>query len=83
MQSTVKLNLYMGIALGLMNLCFMGVLVFFIRNNVNMMAVIAEQNANSELRVAERYLAVASKTNDIWAMLENMPQGVLTVCLVV
>lgn len=78
-QSTVKLNLYMGIALGLMNLCFMGVLVFFIRNNVNMMAVIAEQNATLELRVAERTSQLRQKTNDIQAMLENMPQGVLTV----
>lgn len=78
-QATVKLNLYMGIALGLMNLCFMGVLVFFIRNNVNMMAVIAEQNATLELRVAERTSQLRQKTNDIQAMLENMPQGVLTV----
>lgn len=78
-QATVKLNLYMGIALGLMNLCFMGVLVFFIRNNVQMMAVIAEQNATLELRVAERTAQLRQKTNDIQAMLENMPQGVLTV----
>ena len=78
-QNTVKLNLYMGIALGLMNLCFMGVLVFFIRNNVRMMAVIAEQNATLELRVAERTAQLRQKTNDIQAMLENMPQGVLTV----
>ncbi|HEX5310429.1 Hpt domain-containing protein [Aquabacterium sp.] len=78
-QGTVKLNLYMGIALGLMNLCFMGVLVFFIRNNVRMMAVIAEQNATLELRVAERTAQLRQKTNDIQAMLENMPQGVLTV----
>ncbi|MDE2433764.1 MAG: Hpt domain-containing protein [Burkholderiales bacterium] len=78
-QNTVKLNLYMGIALGLMNLAFMGVLVFFIRNNVRMMAVIAEQNATLELRVAERTAQLRQKTNDIQAMLENMPQGVLTV----
>ena len=78
-QATVKLNLYMGIALGLMNLCFMGVLVFFIRNNVSMMAVIAEQNANLERRVAERTAQLRQKTNDIQAMLQNMPQGVMTV----
>ncbi|MDE2401403.1 MAG: Hpt domain-containing protein [Burkholderiales bacterium] len=78
-QKTVKLNLYMGIALGVMNLCFMGVLVFFIRNNVNMMAVIAEQNANLEKRVAERTSQLRQKTNDIQAMLQNMPQGVVTV----
>lgn len=78
-QRTVKVNLYMGIALGVMNLCFMGVLVFFIRNNVNMMAVIAEQNATLEKRVAERTSQLRQKTHDIQAMLQNMPQGVLTV----
>jgi two-component system chemotaxis sensor kinase CheA len=50
-----------------------------IRNNVRMMAVIAEQNANLELRVAERTLQLRQKTVDIQAMLQNMPQGVLTV----
>lgn len=78
-QQTVKLTLYMGIALGVMNLCFMGVLVFFIRNNVAMMAVIAEQNATLEKRVAERTAQLRQKTNDIQAMLQNMPQGVMTV----
>ena len=78
-QATVKLNLYMGMALGVMNLCFMGVLVFFIRNNVRMMAVIAEQNATLERRVAERTSQLRQKTNDIQAMLQNMPQGVMTV----
>jgi len=78
-QQTVKINLYMGMALGVMNLCFMGVLVFFIRNNVNMMAVIAEQNATLEKRVAERTSQLRQKTHDIQAMLQNMPQGVLTV----
>jgi signal transduction histidine kinase/PAS domain-containing protein len=78
-QSAVKLNLYMGMALGVMNLCFMGVLVFFIRNNVKMMSVIAEQNATLERRVAERTAQLRQKTQDIQAMLQNMPQGVLTV----
>lgn len=78
-QQTVKLNLYMGMALGVMNLIFMGVLVFFIRNNVAMMAVIAEQNASLERRVAERTSQLRQKTHDIQAMLQNMPQGVLTV----
>ena len=77
-QSAVKLNLYMGIALGVMNLCFMGVLVFFVRRNVTMMGVIAEQNATLELRVAERTAQLRQKTQDIQAMLQNMPQGVLT-----
>lgn len=78
-QATVKTNLYMGMALGVMNLGFMGVLVFFIRNNLRMMAVIAEQNATLERRVAERTAQLRQKTNDIQAMLENMPQGVMTV----
>jgi len=78
-QETVKLNLYMGMALGVMNLGFMAVLVFFIRNNLQMMEVIAEQNASLERRVAERTAQLRQKTNDIQAMLENMPQGVMTV----
>ncbi len=78
-QSTVKLNLYMGMALGVMNLAFMGVLVFFIRNNLKMMSVIAEQNASLERRVAERTSQLRQKTNDIQSMLQNMPQGVMTV----
>ena len=78
-QQTVKVNLYMGMALGVMNLAFMAVLVFFIRNNLQMMGVIAEQNASLERRVAERTAQLRQKTNDIQAMLENMPQGVMTV----
>ena len=78
-QQAVAINLYMGMALGVMNLCFMGVLVFFIRNNIRMMGVIAEQNALLERRVAERTAQLRQKTLDIQAMLQNMPQGVMTV----
>jgi len=78
-QQAVKLNLYMGVAIGLMNLMFMGVLVYFIRNNVRMMAVIAEQNASLERKVAERTAELTQKTNDINAMLHNMSLGVCTV----
>lgn len=78
-QRSVTVNLYMGLALGLMNLCFMGVLVFFMRNNVKMMAVIALQNATLEQRVAERTAQLTQKTNDINAMLQNMKLGVCTV----
>ena len=78
-QQAVKLNLYMGLAIGLMNLLFMGVLVFFIRNNVRMMKVIAEQNASLERKVAERTAELSQKTNDIHAMLNNMSLGVCTV----
>ncbi len=78
-QAAVKFNLYMGIALGLMNLAFMAVLVFFIRNNVRMMTVIAEQNATLENRVAERTAQLSQKTSDINAMLHNMSLGVCTV----
>lgn len=78
-QDSVKTNLYMGIALGVMNLCFMGVLVYFIRNNMRMLSVIAEQNATLEHRVAERTAQLAQKTQDINAMLQNMKLGVCAV----
>ncbi len=38
-------------------------------------------NANLENLVSERTLALRQKTNDIQAMLQNMPQGVLTIVL--
>jgi len=78
-QRTTKVNLYLGMIIGAMNLVFMGVLVFFIRNTVRMTAVIAEQNATLELRVAERTAQLSQKTNDINAMLNNMSLGVCTV----
>lgn len=78
-QRATRLGLLLGIALGVMNLGFMGVLVYFIRNNIRMMAVIAEQNANLEHRVAERTEQLSQKTNDINAMLQNMNLGVCTV----
>jgi HPt (histidine-containing phosphotransfer) domain-containing protein len=78
-QQAARLGLLLGIALGVMNLCFMGVLVYFIRNNMKMMAVIAEQNATLEQRVAERTAQLSQKTNDINAMLQNMSLGVCTV----
>lgn len=78
-QKAASLSMYMGIAVGLMNLCFMAVLVYFIRNNIKMMAVIAEQNATLENRVAERTQELNQKTHDINAMLHNMSLGVCTV----
>ncbi len=78
-QQAARLGLLLGVALGVMNLCFMGVLVYFIRNNMKMMAVIAEQNATLEQRVAERTAQLSQKTNDINAMLQNMSLGVCTV----
>lgn len=78
-QQATQLNLYMGMAIGAMNLMFMGVLVFFIRNNLKMTAIIAEQNATLELKVIERTAQLSQKTNDINAMLNNMNLGVCTV----
>jgi two-component system chemotaxis sensor kinase CheA len=78
-QSAMQWNLVLSLALGTMNICFMGVLVFLIRNNLRMMAQISDHNANLERRVTERTLALRQKTADIQSMLQNMPQGVLTV----
>lgn len=78
-QQASKVRLFMGLGLGIMNLGFMAVLVFFIRNNMRMMEVIAQQNANLEGRVAERTAQLSQKTSDINAMLQNMTLGVSTV----
>jgi HPt (histidine-containing phosphotransfer) domain-containing protein len=78
-QHDAKVRLGMGLALGVMNLVFMAVLVFFIRNNMKMMEVIAVQNATLEDRVTERTAQLSQKTNDINAMLQNMKLGVSTV----
>ena len=78
-QRDAEIRLLMGLALGIMNLGFMAVLVHFIRKNVSMMAVIAEQNTTLELRVAERTAQLSQKTSDINAMLQNMKLGVSTV----
>ncbi len=74
-----NVDLGLGLALGVMNIAFMAVLVFFIRNNMKMMAIIAVQNATLENRVAERTAQLSQKTSDINAMLQNMKLGVSTV----
>jgi HPt (histidine-containing phosphotransfer) domain-containing protein len=78
-QRDATVRLLMGLALGIMNLGFMAVLVYFIRKNMKMMEVIAEQNTTLELRVAERTAQLSQKTSDINAMLQNMKLGVSTV----
>ncbi|HUL46931.1 MAG TPA: Hpt domain-containing protein [Steroidobacteraceae bacterium] len=78
-QRDATVRLWMGLALGVMNLGFMAVLVYVIRRNVAMMGVIAEQNATLEKRVAERTAQLSQKTSDINAMLQNMKLGVSTV----
>ena len=78
-EHAAEVNLYMSIAVGVMNLLFMAVLVYFIRNNMQMMTVIAEQNATLEQRVADRTAELSQKTHDINAMLDNMHLGVCTV----
>jgi HPt (histidine-containing phosphotransfer) domain-containing protein len=78
-EDGARVRLLMGLALGVMNLGFMAVLVYFIRNNIRMMEVIAVQNATLEQRVAERTVQLSQKTSDINAMLQNMKLGVSTV----
>jgi HPt (histidine-containing phosphotransfer) domain-containing protein len=78
-QRNSSTRLIMGLALGAMNLAFMAVLVYFIRKNIKMMAVIAHQNRTLEHRVAERTAELSQKTSDINAMLQNMKLGVSTV----
>jgi HPt (histidine-containing phosphotransfer) domain-containing protein len=78
-EDGARVRMFMGLALGIMNLGFMAVLVYFIRNNMRMMAVIAVQNATLEQRVAERTAQLSQKTSDINAMLQNMKLGVSTV----
>jgi len=78
-QSAAKAGSVLGLTIGAMNICFMGVLVYFIRNNVKMMGMIAEQNATLERRVAERTMELSRKNADISAMLSNMKLGVATI----
>lgn len=70
----------MGLALGVVSLGVMAVLVYFIRNNVRMKNVIAEQKATLDKRVSAAAAAeLTQKTHDLNAMLQNINLGVLTV----
>jgi C4-dicarboxylate-specific signal transduction histidine kinase len=44
-----------------------------------MLAVIEEQNRTLEEKILQRTAELRQKTNDIQTMLQNMPQGILTV----
>jgi HPt (histidine-containing phosphotransfer) domain-containing protein len=78
-EGNARTGSILGFALGAMNLGFMGVLVFFIRNNMRVATRVAEQNANLEARVEERTAELSKKNADINAMLQNMKLGVSTV----
>ncbi|SMF49865.1 HAMP domain-containing protein [Pseudobacteriovorax antillogorgiicola] len=47
--------------------------------NLNMIEIIEDQNRNLERKVEERTAELAEKTNDINAMLQNIPQGIFTI----
>jgi signal transduction histidine kinase len=53
-QRDADVRLLMGLAIGVINLGFMAVLVFFIGNNMKMMALIAVQNDALEQDIASR-----------------------------
>ena len=76
---STDLNLYLGIALGVLNLIFIGILAYLIKSNLGMLSVIKEHNKTLESRVAERTSELSIRTCDINAMLENMPLGVFAV----
>jgi HPt (histidine-containing phosphotransfer) domain-containing protein len=78
-QHDAKEGSLLGLTIGAMNIGFMAVLVYFIRNNMRMMNLIAEQNATLELRVADRTAELSRKNADISAMLQNMKLGVATI----
>ncbi len=74
-QLAVKQNLYLGTALGVMNLGFIVILVLSIRNNVKMMSVVAEQNESLEKRVAQRTIDLETTVHDLRAAQEQMIQS--------
>ena len=48
--------------------------------NIQMLNVIEEQNRTLEEKITERTAELATKTNDINSMLQNMHQGIFTIC---
>ncbi|MBF0351459.1 MAG: Hpt domain-containing protein [SAR324 cluster bacterium] len=76
---TAEQMTYFGMVVGLINLAFIGILTYFIQNNLKMMRIIQEQNEHLEQKVWERTSQLRAKTNDILSILENIPEGVLTV----
>jgi len=64
-QSASQLH-YLGIALGLMNLVFMGILGYFVRRNDRMMNIIESQNQNLEARVEQRTMELKQAQNELF-----------------
>jgi signal transduction histidine kinase len=53
-KNDADLNLYFGLAIGMVNLLFMVILIYFMRNNIKMVELVAQQNETLESRVQRR-----------------------------
>lgn len=74
-------KMHVGIAISLLTILYVASASFadtFVENK-RLVRDLTRMNENLEGLVAERTLALRQKTHDIQSMLQNMPQGVLTV----